>query len=138
MSEKRKLLGPPLTRSDKRNRMNKPPEEKKRSMSSEEFASMRLDVSWQRRGLSSKKSIITSEGSLELVLIPSLTPWDGVNMNGAERTSTKVPNGLGTYGVPAPWTTSNWLQGWFACGALLRLTSRPGKVFTFACLHPTS
>ena len=31
-----------------------------------------------------------SKGPLELVLISSLTPWDGVNMNGPGRTSTKV------------------------------------------------
>ena len=29
-------------------------------------------------------------------------------------------------------------KGWSAHGALLRLTSRPSKVFTFAHLHPTS
>ena len=72
----------------------------------------------------------------ELVLIPSLIPWDGVNMSGPERTSTRVPHGLGTYGVPAPWAISNWPWGWSAHGALLRLTSRPSKVFTFAHLHP--
>ena len=49
-----------------------------------------------------------SEGPAELVPISSLIPWDGVNMSGPERTSTKVLNGLGTYGVLAPWTTSNW------------------------------
>ena len=79
-----------------------------------------------------------SEGPPELVLIPSSIPWDGVNMSGPERTSMKVLHGLGTCGVPAPWTTSNWPQGWSACGALLRLTSGPGKVFTFARPHPTS
>ena len=136
--KKRNLLRQPSTRSDNRNGMNKLPKEKKRSASSEEFASMRQDVSWQRRGLSSSKSIIMSEGPPELVLIPSPTPLDGVNMNGPERTSTKVPNGLGTYGEPAPWTTSNWPWGWSAHGALLRLTRGPGKVFTFAHLHPTS
>ena len=100
-SEKRKPLKPPLTRSDNKNGMNKPPEEKKRSMSSKEFASVRPDISWQRRWLSSRRSIIMSEGPLGLVLIPSPIPWDGVNISGPERTSTKVPNGLGIYGVPA-------------------------------------
>ena len=100
MSEKRKPLGPPSTRSDNRNGTNKLPKEKKRSTSSEEGG---------KEGLGSRKSIIVSEGPLELVPIPSLTPWNGVNMNGPERTSTKVLNGLGTYGAPAPWTTSNWL-----------------------------
>ena len=61
-----------------------------------------------------------SKGPLELVPIPSPIPWDGVNMSGPERTSTKVPNGLGIYGAPAPWTTSNWLQGWSARGALIK------------------
>ena len=107
MSKKRKPLGPPSTRSDNRNGTNKPHKEKKRSTSFEEFASARLDISWQRRGLGSRKSIIASKGPPEPP-IPSPTPWDGVNMNGPERTSTKVPNWLGTYGAPAPWTTSNW------------------------------
>ena len=48
-----------------------------------------------------------SQGPPGLVPTPSLIPLDGVNMSGPERTSTKVPNGLGTYGAPAPWTTSN-------------------------------
>ena len=137
-SEKRKLLEPPSTRSDNRNGMNKPPKEKKRSTSPEEFARTRPDVSWWRRGLGSRRSIIMSEGPLELVPIPSPIPWDGVNMSGPQRTSTKVPNGLGIYGAPAPWTTSNWLWGWSAQGPLLRLTSGPGKMFTFSHLHPTS
>ena len=93
MSKKRKLLRPPLTGSDKRNGMDKLPKEKKRSTSSEEFASVRQDISWQRRRLIGRKSIIASEGPPELVPIPSLM---------------KVPNELGTYGAPDPWTTSNW------------------------------
>ena len=44
--EKRRLLKLPSTRSENRNGMNKLPKEKKRSMSSEEFASMRPDVNW--------------------------------------------------------------------------------------------
>ena len=131
-------LSPPSTRSGNRNGTNKLPEERKRSMSFEEFANVRPDVSWRRRGLSGRRSIIMSEGPLELVPIPSPTPWDGVNMSGPERTSTKVPNGLGIYGVPAPCTTSNWSRGWSACGALLRLTNGPSKMFIFARLHPTS
>ena len=51
VSKKKRLLEPPSTRSDNRNGMNKPPEEKKRSMSSKEFASMKPDVSWRKRGL---------------------------------------------------------------------------------------
>ena len=90
------------------NGTNKPPKEMKRSTSSKEFTSVRPDISWQRRGLSSRRSIIMSKGPLELVPIPSPIPWDGVNMGGPERTSTKVPNGLEIYGTPAPWTTSNW------------------------------
>ena len=74
VSEKRRLLKPPSTRSDDRNGMNKLPKEKKRRESSKELASMRLDVSWQRRGLGGRKSIIMSEGPPELVPIPSPTP----------------------------------------------------------------
>ena len=48
------------------------------------------------------------KGLWSLSLIPSLIPWDGVNMSGPGRTSMRVPHGLETYGVPAPWTTSNW------------------------------
>ena len=79
-----------------------------------------------------------SEGPLELVPIPLPTPWDGVNMSSPERTSTKVLNGLEIYGALAPWTTSNWPQGWSVHGALLRLTNRLSKMFTFAHLHPMS
>ena len=77
-------------------------------MSSEEFTNMRLGVNWRRKGLSGRKSIITSEGPPELVPIPSLTPWDGANTSGPGKTSMRVPHGLETYGVPAPWTINNW------------------------------
>ena len=95
-------------------------------------------VSWWRKGLSGRKSIIVSEGPLDPVPILSLIPWDGVNMSGPRKTSMRVLHGLETYGVPAPWTTNNWLWGWSAHGALLRPTSRLGKMFKFACWHPTS
>ena len=76
-----------------------------------------------------------SEGPLGLVPTPSLIPSDGVNMHGPKWTSARVLNGLGTCGAPTPWTTSNQPHRWSAHGALFRLTSRPGKMFTFAA-HP--
>ena len=76
-------------------------------MSPEKFTSMRLSKGWQRRGPGGRKSIIGGKGPLGLVLTPSLIPSDGVNTHGPKRTSVRVPNGLGTCGALAPWTTSN-------------------------------
>ena len=64
-------------------------------------------VSWRRKELGSRKSIIMSKGLLGPVLIPLLIPWDGVSVSGPRKTSTRVPHGLETYGVPAPWTTNS-------------------------------
>ena len=66
-----------------------------------------LGISWQRKELGGKKSIIVSEGPLGTVLIPLLIPWDGVSMNGPREKRTRVLHGLETYGVPAPLTTSS-------------------------------
>ena len=99
---------------------------------------MKPGVSWRRKGLSNRKSIIASDGPPEPVTIPSPIPWDGANTSGPGKTSMKVPHELVIYGVPAPWTTNNWPQGWSAHGALLRPASGLSKMFTFARWHPTS
>ena len=76
-------------------------------MSCAESRDMTLDVSWKRRELDSKKNTTMSKGPPEPVLTLLPTPWDGVSMNGPGGGHTRVPHGLGTYGVPAPWTINS-------------------------------
>ena len=76
-------------------------------MSSTGFSNVMLGISWQRREFGGRKSIIMSEGLLGPVLIPLLIPCDGASMSGPRKTSMRVPHGLETYGVPAPWTTNS-------------------------------
>ena len=109
MRKKRRLLEPPLTRSGDRNETNKLLLRNKRSMSSAGSGNVMLGIGWLRKELSSRKSIIMSEGPLGPVLIPLLTPWDGASMSGPRRKRMRVPHGLGTYGAPAPWTTNSYL-----------------------------
>ena len=76
-------------------------------MSFEKLDNVKPVISWQRKGLSDRKSIIVSEGPLGPAPIPSLIPWGGVNTSGPGKRSTKVPHGLEIYGVPVPWTINN-------------------------------
>ena len=68
---------------------------------------MMLGVSWQRKELDGRKSIIMSEGLLGPVLIPLPIPWDGVSMSAPREKRMRVLHGLETYGAPAPWTTNS-------------------------------
>ena len=87
--------------------MNRLPKGRKRNTSPEKLASMRSNEDWPRRGLNDRRNIIKSEGPLGLVLTLSLIPSDGVSTHGLNRTSMRPLNGLGTCGVPAPWTINN-------------------------------
>ena len=107
MRKKRKLLEPPLTGSGDRNEMKRPLRRNGGSTSSAESGDMMLGIGWRRKELSGKKNIIMSKGSLGPVLTPLLIPWDGASMNGPRKKDMRVPNGLETYGVPAPWTISS-------------------------------
>ena len=107
MNKKRQLLRPPWTISINRNGTSKPPKERKRNVSPKKLTSMRPSKDWWRRGLSGRMSITGSEGPSGLVLTLSLNPSDGLSKHGLNRTSTRVLNGLGTCGVPAPWTINN-------------------------------
>ena len=78
-----------------------------KSTSSTESSDVMPGISWKREELGSKKNTTVSEGPLEPVLTLSLTPWDGASMNGPGKGPTRVPNGLGTYRVPAPWTINS-------------------------------
>ena len=71
-------------------------------MSSAGSGNVMPGVSWQRKELGGRKSIIMSEGPPGPVLIPLLIPWDGASMSGPRKKRTRVPHGLETYGVPAP------------------------------------
>ena len=71
------------------------------------LASVRPSEDWQRRGPSGRKSITGDEGPQGLVLTLSQIPSDGVSTCGPNRTSIRPLNGLGTCGVPAPWTINS-------------------------------
>ena len=86
--------------------MSKLPGGRKRNVSPRKLASMRPNGNWPRRELNDR-SITGSEGPPELVLTLSLISSDGVSTCGLNRTSTRLQNGLGTCGVPAPWTINN-------------------------------
>ena len=87
--------------------MNKPPEGRKRNVSLKKLTSMRPNGGWPRRELNGRRNITGSGGPPELVLTLSLIPLDSVSTHGLNRTSIRPPNGLGTCGVPAPWTINN-------------------------------
>ena len=76
-------------------------------MSCAESGDVMPDISWKRRELNGKQNTTMSEGPLEPVLTLLLTPWDGLSMNGPGGGHTRVPHGLGTCGVPAPWTINS-------------------------------
>ena len=76
-------------------------------MSSPESSGVMPGIGWRRKELSGKKNTIVSEGPPGPVLTPLLTPWDGVSMNGPGKRHMRVLHGLGTYGVPAPWTINS-------------------------------
>ena len=59
---------------------------------------------WRGKELGNRKSITGSAEPLEPALTLSLTPWDGVNMSGPGKGHMRVLHGLGTYGVPVPWS----------------------------------
>ena len=62
---------------------------------------------WRRKELGGRKNIIMSKGSPGPVLIPLPIPWDGVSTSGPREKRMRVPHGLETYGVLAPWITSS-------------------------------
>ena len=81
--------------------------ETKGSESSTESGNVMPGIGWRGKELGSKRNTIMSEGPLGPVLTPSLIPWDGVSKSGPRKRNTRVPHGLGTYGVPAPWTINS-------------------------------
>ena len=105
--KKRRLLEPPLTRSRDRNERKRLLGRNGRSTSSTESGNVMPGVGWRRKELGSKENTIMSEGPLGPVLTPLPTPWDGVSTNGPGKRHMRVPHGLGTYGVPAPWTINS-------------------------------
>ena len=105
--KKERLLKPPLNGYGERNKRKRPLRRNGKSMSSAGFGTMMPDASWKRRELNGKKNTTVSEGPLEPVLTLLLTHWDGANMNGPGEGHMRVPHGLGTYGVPAPWTINS-------------------------------
>ena len=107
MRKRRRLLEPLLNGFRNKNKRKRPLRRNGKSMSSAESGDMMLGVSWRRKELGGKRNTTMSEGPLEPVLTLLLTPWAGVNMNGPGKGHTRVPHGLGTYGVPAPWTINS-------------------------------
>ena len=107
MKKRRRLLEPPLSRYRNKNERKRLPRRNGKSTSSAGSGDVMLGVSWRRKELSSKKNTTMNAGPLEPVLTLLLTPWDGVSMSGPGKGHTRVPHGLGTYGVPAPWTINN-------------------------------
>ena len=82
-------------------------EETGRAQAPQNLCNVMPGVSWRRKELSSKKNTTMSEGPLDPVLTPLLTPWDGASTNGPGKGHMRVLHGLGTYGVPAPWTINS-------------------------------
>ena len=107
MRKRRRLLKPPLNGSRDKSERKRPLRRNGKSRSSAESGDLMPGVSWRRKELGSKKNTTMSEGPPEPVLTLLPTPWDGASMNGPGKGHTRVPNGLGTYGAPAPWTINS-------------------------------
>ena len=107
MRKKRRLLEPPMNRFRDRNERKRPLRRNRKRTSSAESGNVMPGVGWRRKELGTKKNTTMSEGPLEPVLTPLLTPWDGVSMNGPGKRHTRVLHGLGTYGALVPWTINS-------------------------------
>ena len=105
--KRRRLLKPPLNRFRDKNERKRPLRRNGKSTSSAGSGNMMPGISWRRKELGGKKNTTVNEGPLEPVLTLLLTPWDGVSMSGPGKGHTRVLHGLGTYGVPAPWTINS-------------------------------
>ena len=107
MKKKRRLPEPLWSEYEGKNERRRPPTRNRKGRSSVGSSSMTPCAVWRGKGLGDRKSITGSAKPREPVLTPSPTLWDGVNMSGPGKGHTRVPHGLGTYGVPAPWTTNS-------------------------------
>ena len=107
MRKKRRLLEPPLTVSGGRNERKRPLRRNRRSRSTAESGNVMPGIGWRGKELGGRKNTIMSEGPPGPVLTPLLTPWDGASTSGPGKRHTRVPHGLGTCGVPAPWTINS-------------------------------
>ena len=107
MRKKKRLLKPPLNGFRDRNERKRALRRNGKSTSSTESGDVMPYISWKRRELDGKKNTTVSRGPPEPVLTLLLTPWDGASMNGPGEGHMRVPHGLGTYGVPTPWTINS-------------------------------
>ena len=105
--KRRRLLEPPLNEFGDKNKRKMPLGGKEKSTSSAGSGDVMPGISWRRKEPGGKRNTTMNAGLPEPVLTLLLTPWDGVNMNGPKGGHTRAPHGLGTYGVPAPWTINN-------------------------------
>ena len=79
-----------------------------KSMSSAESGDVMPGCKLEKEGVRWQEEYTTmSVGPPEPVLTLLPTPWDGASMNGPGKGHMRVPNGLGTYGAPAPWTINS-------------------------------